>query len=329
MREAMRAGIRAGIDFIVDWRKAAMAAYRRQHGLVAAVPIVWGCIDAYLLPGIAALLFLAFAWFLEGRPGRRLATQALLFAGWASFLGVTESGPATAPAFTNPFAASRQPAFRTPYMDPGPGFGMSCTVVGFASQKRKWTFNVRGERGAYRVQCDSVPFPILPGQRLHGRFQPVPAAPATNPGQFDYPAYLRSQGLDGVLEARSLRLIRPPGGFDRCVIFVRRTLEDALRRSVPEPQLSLLRAALLGITDDLDPSLVEDFKASGMLHILAISGQHIGLFALILLQAFALARLPRKAAYVATGVLLGLYVPVCGSQISVLRAAIMFWTCLP
>jgi competence protein ComEC len=91
----------------------------------------------------------------------------------------------------------------------------------------------------------------------------------------------------------------------------------------------LLRAALLGITDDLDPELVEDFKASGMLHILAISGQHIGLFALILLQVFSLARLPRKAAYVATGALLALYVPVCGNQISVLRAAIMFWACLP
>lgn len=74
---------------------------------------------------------------------------------------------------------------------------------------------------------------------------------------------------------------------------------------------------------------MEDFRASGMLHILAISGQHVGIFALILLRICSLLRLPRKAAFVLTGLLLAFYVPVCGSSISVIRSALMFWCALP
>src|SRR4051794_24383405 len=83
----MRKAMRAGVEFIRGWRGAAAAAYRRQHGLYAALPIVWGCLDAYLIPYIAAAGFLATAWFLEGRMGKRLAWQAAIFLAWTLFLG--------------------------------------------------------------------------------------------------------------------------------------------------------------------------------------------------------------------------------------------------
>jgi competence protein ComEC len=113
------------------------------------------------------------------------------------------------------------------------------------------------------------------------------------------------------------------------VIASRLALGRGLERAVPAAQAPLLKAALIGDTDDLDPALVEDFKDSGMLHILAISGQHVGIIALILLQIGSFIRLPRKAAFLLTAALLALYVPVCGGQVSVLRAALMFACGLP
>lgn len=317
MRKTIRAGMRACSGFIQGWHKAAVAGYRRQHGLFAALPIVWGCLDTYLVPHLAPVGFLASAWFLEGRMGRRLAWQAFCFLVWSLFLATAHPDARAAPAFPDPSAGSNAV------------FDMTGRVSGFPSQKRLLTFSLAGDHGTYRVQTEAPDFPIQPGQRLRGRFQSVPAAPATNPGQFDYPAYLRSQNLDGILKAESLVLIAKAGWFDRLILFLHTALEDGLTRSVPKAQAPLLRAALLGDTDGLDPALVEDFKASGMLHILAISGQHVGIFALILLQLFALVRLPRKAAFVFTGAVLALYVPICGGQISVLRAAVMFWSCLP
>jgi competence protein ComEC len=317
MRLAIRAGIHACAGFVRGWRSAAMAGYRRQHGLFAALPVLWGCLDAYLIPVLATPGFLAMAWFLEGRVGKRLACQALLFASWSLYLAGMSGAT-------------------VPHMNAAGGFHeskdimeMEGEVEGFPSRKRKLTFALATGQGSFRVLAEEPAFRVRPGQRLKGRFRPAPPPPPGNPGQFDYPAYLRSQNLAGILEAESLELIGAPGPFDRLIIFLREWLEDGLTRSVPEAQAPLLRAALLGVTDDLDPALVEDFKSSGMLHILAISGQHVGILALILLQVFALLRLPRKAAFLATGAALALYVPICGSQISVVRAAVMFWVCLP
>ncbi|MDB5107029.1 MAG: internalization-related competence protein ComEC/Rec2 [Fibrobacteres bacterium] len=317
MRRIGRAKIRAGSAFLKGWRRASVAAYHRMHGLYAALPMVWGCLEAYRFPGFSYLGFLATALFLEGGVGKRLAAQAFLFVCWATWLGGSHIPAPAPPPF--PPASSEAKVF----------FELEGTVEGFPSQKRRLTFNLATERGSYRVMSDTPSFPIAPGQRLRCRAREAPPGPPTNPGQFDYPAYLRSQDLDGILEARGLVRIGKPGPFNRLIAFLRGTLERALDRSVPGDQAPLLRAAMLGATDDLDPGLVEDFKASGMLHILAISGQHVGIFALILLQVFALLRLPRKLAYLATGAALGLYVPICGMQISVLRAAIMFWSCLP
>jgi competence protein ComEC len=324
MGRLVRAGWKSCTGFLLGWRSASAKAYRRQAGLCLALPIAWGCVDAYLLPRTAAAGFLACVLFLEERIGKRLALQALLFVAWSQWLGTGMSHPDA-----NPGAGLGGGPAAVQVGGAAEGFLIEGRVDGFPSRKRKLTFALDTPRGVFRVTAPDTGFPIVPGLRLRIHARSTPPAPPTNPGQFDYPAYLRSQNLAGILEARSLEAIGGPGPWDRLIACLRTTLERGLDRHVPAAQAPLVRAAMLGATDDLDPDLVEDFKASGMLHILAISGQHVGLFALILLQIFALLRLPRKAAYLATGALLGLYVPICGSQISVLRAALMFWSCLP
>ncbi|MEO6095661.1 MAG: DNA internalization-related competence protein ComEC/Rec2 [Fibrobacteria bacterium] len=312
------------LRFLLGWRNASAKGYRRQAGLCLALPIVWGCVDAYLLPRTAAAGFLACVLFFEERKGKRLMLQTMLFVAWSQWLGM--GGKAGMP-YPDAIFGSRPATVQAD--GPGEWSMVEGRVEGFPSRKRKLTFALDTPRGVFRVTTPDTGFPIVPGLRVKIQARPMPPAPPTNPGQFDYPAYLRSQNLEGVLEARSLEAIEGPGPWDRLIAFLRATLERGLDSHVPASQAPLVRAAMLGATDDLDPELVEDFKASGMLHILAISGQHVGLFALILLQVFALLRLPRKAAYLATGALLGLYVPICGGQISVLRAALMFWSCLP
>ena len=193
----------------------------------------------------------------------------------------------------------------------------------------KVSFTLALKDGKVRVMAGDPGFPIAPGQALSILGTKVPPEGPTNPGQFDYPAYLRSQGVSGVVKAGSIQLKGAPGPWNRLVARTREALEAGLAKTVPEAHRPLMEAALLGKTTDLDPAIMEDFRASGMLHILAISGQHVGLLALILLQIFSFLRLPRKMAFLATGGLMALYVPVCGGSISVVRSAIMFWCMLP
>ena len=306
---AIRARFRSARVLAAGFRSASVRGYQRRYGLAAAIPIAWGSLDVYALPGWSALGFLATALFLEPRPGRRLAFLAFLFACAAVLGEVRRAPPAGLPL--------------------DGGFLLEGKVDGFPVRQRQTAFTLETARGRFRVKISRPGSEPLPGQRVRCRARLHPPAPPTNPGQFDYGGYLRSQNLAGVLEAEEMFLLEDPGPWDRLVIAVRKGLSAGLERAVPAAQAPLLKAALLGETDEVDPALIEDFKGSGMLHILAISGQHVGVIALILLQAFALLRLPRKAAFLATGAVLALYVPVCGGQISVLRAALMFWAGVP
>lgn len=306
----MRAGLHDSIAFLRAWRSSACRACRHLPAVHLALPVIWGCLDALVLPLLAPAGFLASVLFLSPRPGPRLAWQSAIFVLWSAWIGLG----GTHRAFPGPEDGPRR---------------ISGEVRGFPSGGGRTVFALDTESGRARVQIPEPPFPILPGQRLEalGRCR-VPEGP-TNPGQFNQQGFLRSQGVDLLFEAESLRLLEPPGAFPRLVASIRGTLERALERTVPAAQLPMFQAALLGNTSGLDPAVMDDFRNSGMLHILAISGQHVGIFALILLQGFGLLRLPRKAAFASTGLLVALYVPISGGSISVVRSAIMFFCMLP
>jgi len=306
---SMRAVPREILSFARGLRAAARKGYHRRYGLAAALPIAWAALDAYVWPGWSYLGFAAMAFFLEARPGLRLTALAGAFVG-ASLL----------------FSARMPPI---PTALPEGSFLIEGTVRGFPSRQRGVQFDIETDRGGFRVRAEDPGFEVLPGQKLRLRARRTPAEGPTNPGQFDFPAYLRSQNLRGTFKAESLSVLAGPGLWDRLVIASRRAMVHGLDRTVPPGEGPLLKAALVGDTDGIDPGLVDDFKSSGMLHILAISGQHVGIIALIFLQIGGLLGLPRKAAFLATAALLALYVPVCGGQVSVLRAALMFACGLP
>ncbi len=85
----------------------------------------------------------------------------------------------------------------------------------------------------------------------------------------------------------------------------------------------LVTALLLGDRTDLPPALVDGFAASGALHLLAVSGLHVGFLAWLL--AFGLGLIgwgPGRRASAATLILVG-YAMLVGGRPSVIRAATM------
>ena len=247
---------------------------------------------------------------------KRLAWQTVLFCVWSLCLSQLWPNP-------NESFPSSQSQLTTVEKS------LRGQVVGLPKGGAKCSFTLSTENGLVRVGSSPSAFVLKPGQTVSVTGHDVPTKPPTNPGEFNFPLHLRSEGIRWDFQASDIHLTASPNWIHRSINTVHNFLDSALTHSVPASQAPLLRACLLGSTEGLDLELVEDFKASGMLHILAISGQHIGLIALIFLQIFSVIRIPRKAAYLITCVLLTLYVPVCGGSISVLRATIMFWCLLP
>ena len=146
---------------------------------------------------------------------------------------------------------------------------------------------------------------------------------------FDYPAYLASRGISGVLGSREAAV---DAGFEgrtlprwRGWLFeFRHRLADNLNDSLSEPHSALALAILLGLRGDFPPDLMDDFRRTGTSHLLAISGLHVGVLLLLVLGFVGWACGRRSPVYV----LLPLaaiwgYALVGGLPVSVTRAAIM------
>ena len=104
---------------------------------------------------------------------------------------------------------------------------------------------------------------------------------------------------------------------------VRRGMLAGLARAGGEAG-PLLEALVVGVRDDLDLALADDFRRAGCAHILALSGQHVGILAAFVsvLLGFALGPFRARAAACA---LAAAYLYVVGASPSVARAVLMFW----
>ena len=143
---------------------------------------------------------------------------------------------------------------------------------------------------------------------------------------FDYPGFLARQGIGSVMSFPEVALVEKGNGiaFYRWLYGVRRRLADSLAAVVPEPQASLGQALLLGLRQDLPEETVEDFRATGTSHVLAISGLHLGILLGISLAVSQRILGRRRQLYlIVPFVLMWLYALISGMSPSVTRAAIM------
>ena len=143
---------------------------------------------------------------------------------------------------------------------------------------------------------------------------------------FDYPAYLESQGIRSVSNFPEVVLISGGHGsqFRRGLSSVRRALADSLEKTVPEPAGAFGQAVLLGVRDGLPDSLVDDFRTTGASHLLAISGMHVGMALLMAASVGAYIFGRRRGIYllIPLGVI-WMYALLSGASPSALRATAM------
>ena len=135
---------------------------------------------------------------------------------------------------------------------------------------------------------------------------------------------LRTAGVSRLLTARSVEPTgRRRGGFSGLVDELRDRAEGALERDVTPREAALARGFVLGQDDRIDPATVDDFRRSGLAHLLAVSGQNVLLLALLAIPVLALLGVPLRPRLVAVLVLIALYVPITGAGPSIQRAAVM------
>ena len=141
-------------------------------------------------------------------------------------------------------------------------------------------------------------------------------------GAFDEAAYLRRQGVHVVLHARWARVVGTRGGLAGFADRLRAGVEAKMAPGLEGERRSVVAGVVLGEDEGLDPELLERFRASGLYHLLAVSGQNVAyVMGVVLLLAWLLG-LPRWAGHVGALAAVAAYVLAVGWQPSVVRAGV-------
>ncbi|MFL5740589.1 MAG: ComEC/Rec2 family competence protein [Flavisolibacter sp.] len=154
---------------------------------------------------------------------------------------------------------------------------------------------------------------------------------SNNPGCFDYRGYNHDQdithqvflsGREFILLSRSNKNL-----VTDFIFHCRDWLVSILRKFIRgNKETGLAEALLIGYKDDLDKALVQSYSNTGVVHIIAISGLHIGLIyeGLLMLTKSLRRKKLRLLRLMLVLSVLWLFSVLAGAQPSVLRSAVMF-----
>lgn len=152
--------------------------------------------------------------------------------------------------------------------------------------------------------------------------------PAGNPGLFDYRTYLERQGIRLILIARGDEAVKKvdAGGanpLQGAALAVKQKLSGAAAYSLTTAQAAVLNGIIFGAQGLIDRDTRQAFSETGLVHILSVSGLHVGLVLGALLALLKLLKLPPAwTAPLATPLLI-LYAMMTGLNPAVTRAAVM------
>ncbi len=179
---------------------------------------------------------------------------------------------------------------------------------------------------------DSLPPALAYGDKilLHQYLQPIKNS--GNPGAFNYERYAAFQGYFHNVFLRPADYRKLPqqaaNWFWQWIYKAKAAILLTLRQNIhTRDELGIAEALLIGYKEDLDKDLVQAYSNTGVVHIIAISGLHLGLIYALLLWLFNRMPLVRRMAWLKAALLIGslwLFSLLTGASASVLRSAVMF-----
>jgi competence protein ComEC len=161
---------------------------------------------------------------------------------------------------------------------------------------------------------------------------PQELQPPANPGEFDYKKFLTYRKIyhQHFLRKESVHYLanNPPWKIIDYSIQARVWAERVLSEHIQnQRERAVAFALILGVKDGLDNDLVHAYASSGAMHVLAVSGLHVGIIYLIMMTLFKPLKSMKHSKWVLAIMSVGIlwsYAFITGLSPSVLRAVTMF-----
>lgn len=152
----------------------------------------------------------------------------------------------------------------------------------------------------------------------------------SNPGAFDFGSYLLQKGYSGQIFSGPSKWGRASSDREKLALirkWRRYLLSEIESWHWQEENEAVFKALILGYKNELSHELKADFAAAGAMHLLAVSGLHVGIVYLLLSYLLVGLRYFKELQWLRSLVLIGgiwLYALISGASPSVLRSATMF-----
>lgn len=150
--------------------------------------------------------------------------------------------------------------------------------------------------------------------------------PACNPGEFDRKNQLRREGIYSQLTMRYQRdgkVHHASGAIQRFALKCRNCMERILSYDLDETTAALITSMVLGAGERTPQEMLELFRRTGTIHLFAVSGLNVAMFAVILWAVLKPWGVSRRHVAPVLGCALFFYALITGLTASGLRAALM------
>ncbi len=152
-----------------------------------------------------------------------------------------------------------------------------------------------------------------------------------NPDQFDYGKYLSNKSIDAQIFVKRNDIILLPKS-EKSVFFYtdklrKRIIHNLKKSDFNDRELAVLSALILGQRQEIAPDILQDYQYAGAVHILSVSGLHVG-FIILFINSFLKFLPPTRSARILKLILtlfsLWAFAVLASLSPSVVRAVTMF-----
>ncbi len=146
-----------------------------------------------------------------------------------------------------------------------------------------------------------------------------------NPGEFDFGNYIRSKGISGTISCYACKNISiidyRKDNFQASVFSARKYLDNKISGLHSAQTASLIKGLLLADRSEISQETKTEFINSGVMHVLAVSGLHVGYIIVIFYFLFGRLNIYFRSFMVLSGLII--FMILTGMPSSVERAVIM------
>lgn len=310
------------------------------HAFIAGIlvqpilPQVSGGLDLYLHTGLIFYFF--FERLPEFRLKRPLLSLLLLLAVFCSGITVHILKD---PSYSGDHL-TRQITSEKSY----PATGTIRDIQKTGSGKTRLLINIEAIGDETRIKnCSGKVLAYLPegnhdslsqGNRIifRARFQPL--RKPSNPFAFNIKSYYKKKGIyhQAFFREGDYKILEEKTGVDPLYIaaVARQWALDQFAKHIKDLQpRALLSSITLGYRKDLSRELEDDFAKAGVMHVLAVSGLHVGIIFSLLYFILGLPKhggiFKRVGIFLCYSLLTAAYAMITGLSPSVVRATVMLW----